>query len=64
MHTSSIRNNAIHNVALIKLIVARFVGSGSFLITNYIDILTLIQVNISPIKEVRRLFFQNITLLI
>jgi len=29
-HTSSIRNNAVHDLTLIKLTVARFVGTGLF----------------------------------
>jgi hypothetical protein len=33
IHTSSIRNNALHDYTFIKLIVARFVGTGGFLIT-------------------------------
>jgi hypothetical protein len=32
IHTSSIRNYAMHDMTLIKLAVARFVGTGSFLI--------------------------------
>jgi hypothetical protein len=31
-HTSSTRNNALHDMTLIKVVVDRFVGTGSFLI--------------------------------
>jgi len=31
IHTSSIRNNAFHNLTKIKMVVARFVGTGGFL---------------------------------
>jgi hypothetical protein len=32
IHTGSIRNNVLHDLALIKMNVARYVGTGSFLI--------------------------------
>jgi hypothetical protein len=32
IHTSSIRNNALHDLTLIKMIVIHFVGTGRFLI--------------------------------
>ena len=36
IHASSTRNDALHNLTLIKMIIARFVGTGSFLI-RYVD---------------------------
>ena len=33
LYTSPIRNNALHDFPLIKMVVARFVGTGSFLVT-------------------------------
>jgi hypothetical protein len=32
IHTSSMRNNVLHVLTLIKLTVARFVGTGGFVI--------------------------------
>jgi len=32
INTSNIRNNALHHFTLIKMTVARFVGTGGFLI--------------------------------
>jgi hypothetical protein len=32
IHTSTIRNNALHDLTLIKMTVVRFVGTGGFLI--------------------------------
>ena len=32
IHTSSIRNSAMHDLTVIKITVVRFVGTGSFLI--------------------------------
>jgi len=32
IHTGSIRNNALHDLTLIKIIVARFLGAESLLI--------------------------------
>ena len=32
IHTSNTRNNALHYLTVIKMIVGRFVGTGSFLI--------------------------------
>jgi hypothetical protein len=37
IHTSSICNNALYAMILMKLIVARFVGTGGFLITLSTD---------------------------
>jgi len=34
MHTSSIRNDALHDLTFIKITVARFVGTGGFIITH------------------------------
>jgi len=48
IHNSSIRNIALHDLTLIKMIVARFVGTG-----NFLDIL-LYEIHMSPIQEVPR----------
>jgi hypothetical protein len=43
MHTSSIHNNALHDLTLIKMAIARFMGIGSIVIiywnghTKYTD---------------------------
>jgi len=34
MNTSSIRNDTLHDLAFIKMTVARFVGTGGFIITD------------------------------
>jgi hypothetical protein len=48
--SSSIRNNALHDLTLIKMTVARFVGTGNFFIRYYIRH----TISISRIKEVLR----------
>jgi hypothetical protein len=55
IHNCSIRNNAWHIFTLIKLKVARFVGTGGFLI-RYSKSHVKKKKNISPVKEVPRLF--------
>jgi len=59
IHTTCIRNNALHDLGLIKLTVARFVGIGS--LTGYINGHTK---ETYPIKEVPQLFLKSIIPLI
>jgi len=35
IHTSSISNNELHDLNLVKMIIARFVGTGDFLIRYF-----------------------------
>jgi hypothetical protein len=53
IHASSICTNAVHDLALIKLIVSRLVGTGRFLIRYYNG---RTKINTSPVKEVPQLF--------
>jgi hypothetical protein len=43
MHISSLRNNSLQELNLIKMIIARFVGTGGFLMRY--------EINTSPIKS-------------
>jgi hypothetical protein len=56
-NTSSIRNNALHHLTLIKIIVAHFVYTGSSLIRC--SNVRSYDINISAIQEVLRLILSK-----
>ena len=56
IHTCSIPNNTMHDLTLIKIIVAHFVGTGFFL--KYIIVWSN-EMNISTFKEAPRLFLKK-----
>ena len=58
IHTSGILYNAFHDMALIKMTVARLVGTGGFLNRYSIG---HIEINVSPVKKVAGLFFNEPT---
>jgi hypothetical protein len=50
---SSTRKNTFHDLPLSKMIVARFVGTGGFLIIYY---KRMYKINVWTVKEVSRIF--------
>jgi hypothetical protein len=54
VHTSISRNNALNYLTAIKMTVAHFVATGFIIV-----ILTVIEIKLSSIKAVTRLFFKQ-----